>query len=161
MLVRWDANVTALTLSTSGPGLQRDDVEARQTADATLTGLGGPGTRTMTTTGLKATLQAWANGAPNNGWALWQSSSNSWTVRSSEYSSVSYRPRLTVTYQAPVATSPISGAGVTVAVVDSGIEQSGGAGSHQDQPRLHDRQRQPAAIAPITTATAMAPTWPA
>ena len=41
MLVRWDANATALTLSTSGPGLQRDDVEARQTADATLSGLGG------------------------------------------------------------------------------------------------------------------------
>jgi subtilisin family serine protease len=84
------------------------------------------GDREFSGSGLAAAAQAWADGAANNGWILWQNSNDAWTVGSSENATVSYRPLLTVTYKPPVSTTTLTGAGVTVAVIDSGLFQDGG-----------------------------------
>jgi hypothetical protein len=129
MLVPWDGSATWNSMSTSGPGIQWDNVEANATPDASVTGLGGTDWRAWSGAGLTATLQAWSSGAPNYGWVLWQDANLSWTVYSSEQISLAKRPTLSVTYRAPVSTTSLTGAGVTVAVVDSGlIQDDGGAG---------------------------------
>ena len=143
MLVSWDADVSwttparppalACSATTSRPGPR----PTRRSA-----GLGGAGTRTFTSNGLKATVQAWANGAPNNGWAARAEQQNDWNVRSSEDASVAYRPRLQVRYQAPVGTVSYTGAGVTVAIIDSGVKLTRGQDRVKTTPRLHDGQRQ-------------------
>jgi subtilisin family serine protease len=113
-------------MTTSGPGIQRDNVEASASADATITNLKLWGARTFSGSGLTAALQDWGNGQPNNGWVLWQDSTNAWRVRTSDDATLSNRPLLTVTYRPPVAATTMTGAGVTVAVLDSGLLQDGG-----------------------------------
>ena len=105
----------------SGPGLQFDNVEASSSPDATATVAGAAGGRTFTSGALAATVQGWVNGETNNGWALWVNQSSSFQVATSEDGNPSSRPMLTVTYRAPVQTTSLTGAGVTVAVIDSGI----------------------------------------
>ena len=126
MLVGWDAGATWASMTTSGMGIQRDNVEALSSADATVSNLAASGDREFSGSGLTAAAQAWAEGAANNGWILWQNSNDAWTVGSSENATVAYRPLLTVTYKPPVATTTLTGAGVTVAVIDSGLFQDGG-----------------------------------
>jgi hypothetical protein len=109
--------------------LQFDGVEASATADATLGPLAAAGTRTFSGNGLQATVQAWANGAPNYGWAIVQDQSDRWTVRTSEDLQSGNRPRLVVTYQPPIDTLRLKGNGVTVAVIDSGMLPGAGASS--------------------------------
>ena len=146
MLVPWTVSTTWNSLSVSGAGLQRDNVEAMSAADASVTNLSINGEATLTGAALTATVQAWANGQPNHGWAVWQNNANDWGVGSSQHTTVSNRPVLTVTYKAPVNTTTLTGAGVTVAVVDSGLfEDGGGTTPHQDDARLHDRSDEPAA----------------
>ena len=126
MLATWNASATWNGMATSGAGVQLDNVEALASADATISGLTTTGYRTFSGTGLTAALQYWVNGGANNGWLLWQNNSNDWTVRTSETSTLANRPLLTVTYKAPVETTTRTGAGVTVAVIDSGLLQDGG-----------------------------------
>jgi hypothetical protein len=64
---------TWLSLLTSGPGLQFDGVEA-SSANATVSNLAAISAKTFSGSGFTSTVQAWANGDPNRGWALWQSS---------------------------------------------------------------------------------------
>src|SRR6185503_10891174 len=74
----------------------------------------------FTGTGMVDAVQSWANGAPNRGWLLWQSSNNAWSV----HTNLSYdgaRPSLKVTYKPRVSTTSVNGSSVTVAVIDSGI----------------------------------------
>jgi hypothetical protein len=99
----------------------------------------GNGARTFSGNGITATVQAWANGAPNHGWAIVQDQSTKWTVRTSEDAQSGNRPRLRSHYQATVEhASPSSGNGVTVAIIDSGLLPDGGT-SHprQDHAGLH------------------------
>jgi subtilisin family serine protease len=74
-------------------------------------------------------VQAWANGAANHGWVIWQNDADAWSVSSSQHSNVDARPVLTISYQAPVSTTSLTGAGVTVAIVDSGILEDGSTAS--------------------------------
>lgn len=117
MLVPWTAASTWNSMTVSGAGLQRNNVEAMAAPDATTTIPGSAGTMTFSGAGLVTAMQSWVDGAPNNGWMIWQSSSNYTTVRTSE-APFSNRPLLTVTYQPPQNTTGVTGAGVTVAVID-------------------------------------------
>ena len=120
MLVDWSGSSTWSSLLMSGPGIQFDNVEASSTADATVTNLAG--------TSAKAIQRCRADGggpgvgerSAQRGWVISQNSNNGWFFKSSEDATVSQRPRLSVTYKAPVETTTLTGAGVTVAVIDSG-----------------------------------------
>jgi serine protease AprX len=127
VLVAWDRESTWASMTTSGAGLQRDNAEANASADASVTGLRTSGHKMFSGSGLRATVQAWANGAANHGWVIWQNTSDGWNVGSSQHTTSDYRPVLTITYRAPVATTSLTGDGVTVAVVDSGILPARGA----------------------------------
>jgi len=116
----WAANDSWMSMVTSGPGLQFDGQEASSQAGASA-GMGGTGARTLSGTGLADAVQAWVNGDPNYGWVLFQSSSYAARLATSEDFSSSNRPTLTVTYRAPVQTTSLTGAGVTIAVIDSGL----------------------------------------
>ncbi len=119
MLADWSPASSWASMLTSGLGIQRDNVEAAASADASVVNLSN-GTHVFTGAGMVDAVQSWANGAPNRGWLLWQSSNNAWSV----HTNLSYdgaRPSLKVTYKPRVSTTSASGAGVTVAVIDSGI----------------------------------------
>ena len=119
MLADWNPTSSWLSMLTSGAGIQRDNVEAAASADASVVNLSN-GTHVFTGAGMVDAVQSWANGAPNRGWLLWQSSNNAWSV----HTNLSYdgaRPSLKVTYKPRVSTTSATGAGVTVAVIDSGI----------------------------------------
>ncbi|HVG86044.1 MAG TPA: S8 family serine peptidase, partial [Vicinamibacterales bacterium] len=121
MVSPWVVDASWLSLTTSGPGLQFDNVEASSSPDASMPVAGAAGGRTFTSGALAATVQGWVNGETNNGWALWLNQSSSIQVATSEDGSPSSRPMLTVTYRAPVQTTSLTGAGVTVALIDSGV----------------------------------------
>jgi serine protease AprX len=126
MLTSWSASASWNTMLTSGAGIQFDNVEASSSVDASISNLATTGLRTFSGSGLAATVQAWSNGAPNNGWILWQNNANEWRVRTSEDGTVSNRPLLTVEYTTGTSRT---GAGVTVAVIDSGMLLDGGPAS--------------------------------
>lgn len=126
MLVDWDNFTTYNSLTTSGIGLQLNNVEAASTADATLTNLNPTGYKTFSSAGIAAAVQSWADGQPNRGWVLWQNTINGFSLSTREAATVASRPLLTVTYKAPVENTSVTGAGVTIAVVDSGLFEDGG-----------------------------------
>jgi serine protease AprX len=129
MLVDWSGSSTWNSMPVSSAGIQIDDVEARSTPDASVSNLATTGAKAFSGPDLTAAVQAWANGQPNRGWTIRQTHDNGWILRSSEDATVSNRPQLTVTYKAPVNTTSLTGAGVTVAVVDSGLFEDGGGSS--------------------------------
>ena len=77
-------------------GVAADGVEAAATADGTVTPdvLGGAAEFDV-----RATVQAWSNGASNFGWALLPDGSNGWRLESSEAPAPEARPRLSVTFE--------------------------------------------------------------
>ncbi len=86
------------TWNTLSSGIGIDDSEASLASDSTLgSGLGLTDTP-VTITGLESAVQAWVDGSANNGWLLVIDSSNGWDARSSENSTVNWRPKLDVTY---------------------------------------------------------------
>ena len=97
MLVSWQDTATYNSMTTSGPGIQHDNVEARTVADA-YSNVSVGGTKSFPVT---ATVQDWANGAPVYGWAVWRNSSVNMNVTLSDNSVVPRRPLLTVTYTPP------------------------------------------------------------
>ncbi|HZI81099.1 MAG TPA: S8 family serine peptidase, partial [Vicinamibacterales bacterium] len=119
VLAPWNAASSWASMTTSGAGLQRDNVEVGSSSDASVSDLTEL-THVFTGGGMVDAVQSWANGAPNRGWLLWQSSSRAWTVNS-HHSYDGGRPSLKVTYKPRVNATAANGAGVTVAVIDSGI----------------------------------------
>jgi serine protease AprX len=126
MLRAWDQSATWNALTTSGAGLQLDNIEASANGDASVSATTTGGNHTFSGTALTQTVQAWANGQPNYGWALWHPLDNGWVVRTSEATAVANRPLLTVSYKAPTNSTTLTGNGVTVAVIDSGLLEDGG-----------------------------------
>jgi len=126
MLVDWSGSSTWNSLSVSGAGIQFNNVEARSAADATVSNLANQSAKVFSGAGMTAAVQAWANGQPNRGWVIRQTEDNGWIIRSSETSTLSNSPLLSVTYRAPVEMTALTGSGVTVAVVDSGLFEDGG-----------------------------------
>ncbi|MBM3770878.1 MAG: DNRLRE domain-containing protein [Acidimicrobiia bacterium] len=150
MLADWSGQSTWNSLSTSGAGIQFDNVEAKSTADASVSNLATTGAKVFSDSALTAALQAWANGAPNRGWAIRQSQDNGWIVRASEDATVANRPMLTISYKAPVNTTSLIGAGVTIAVIDSGLFEDGAGTSRIKTTRdFTSGQTNPAHISPV------------
>ncbi|MCE8018114.1 tandem-95 repeat protein [Halomonas sp. MCCC 1A17488] len=88
MLIPWNDTDTWNSFS---DGLQADGVEARASADLT-TGFVPTGTTRLD---VSASLQAWADGAPNHGWAFLSTGPDGWDFHSAEGSTP---PRLVVEY---------------------------------------------------------------
>jgi Tfp pilus assembly protein FimT len=99
MLVDW-SEATA-TWNSMTNGIQPNDIEASSAADGTLVNPGGSGAQSFTD--LAGALQAWSDGAPNYGWAIFSNDADGWDARSSEYGTVASRPLLAVDYTPPVA----------------------------------------------------------
>ncbi len=97
MLVPWQETATYNSMTTSGPGIQHDNVECRASADAS-SNVSIGSTKTFAVT---ATVQDWANGAPVYGWALWRNSPTNMNVTLSNNSVAPRRPLLTVTFTPP------------------------------------------------------------
>ena len=116
MLSSW---TEASTWNSLTSGVQANNVEAATTISYTIdAGVGG----WVTITGLTSTVQAWSDGASNNGWALLGDGADNWTFHSSEFATVSLRPYLTVAFTTPQSadidldannSSGVSGSGFT------------------------------------------------
>ena len=89
MLTGW---TEGSTWNSFGNGIQTNGTEAASTADVTLASL-ARGTRSINVT---QSVQAWADGGPNFGWAFLMSGGNGWEFTSSEGA---VAPRLTVDYE--------------------------------------------------------------
>lgn len=95
MLVPWSELSTWNSL---GGGISTDGVEAVGTAEFTLQ----PDQEDISAIfDVTSTVQAWANGSTNNGWALLAGSTNGWRFGSSELGTMANRPSLEVTYVVP------------------------------------------------------------
>jgi hypothetical protein len=108
MLRDWDE---ASTWDGITGGVTADGVEAAAAADGTVT----PSTLGAAVHfDVRATVQAWANGASNFGWALLPGGTNGWRLESSEATDPAVRPQLSVTYesgQEPMNQAPSVDAG--------------------------------------------------
>lgn len=96
MLVPWDPAVTWAG-AFGGDGIQTDDVEAAAAADFD-SGFLVRGQRVFDVT---AAVQAWADGAPNYGWALLPAGSDSWEFRAPTPAGGPDEPRLSVLFGPP------------------------------------------------------------
>ncbi len=95
MLAPWSE---ASTYNSLGSGIQTDGSDAEASSSATLdAGVSG----WITVNGLASTLQAWANGSANNGWAFISHDADNWAFASSEHATTGWRPYLTVSYTPP------------------------------------------------------------
>ncbi len=95
MLVNWNETDT-WNLMTNG---LQSGTEYQASADGSVPSPLSTGTKVIT--GLEATVQAWAYGATNHGWAFITNSTDGWDFNSSEFGTVALRPVLTVDYSAP------------------------------------------------------------
>jgi myo-inositol-hexaphosphate 3-phosphohydrolase len=89
LLTAWSETATYNSL---GDGIQADGTEAVTAADLVTGGIGTLGPITLDVTN---SVQAWVDGADNNGWAFLPSSNDGWDFSSSESGQV---PVLTVNY---------------------------------------------------------------
>lgn len=109
MIATWDESVTFNSLTTSGVGVQYDNIEASSTSTATVT---NPSTlSTLVNVDVTADLQHWADNVSESlrGWAIKPCANegavaptgctDGWFVDSSETATIANRPRLTVTYE--------------------------------------------------------------
>ena len=113
MLAAWSEASTHNTLVS---GVQFDNIEAASSPSATIdAGISG----WVNITGLGADVQAWLNGAANQGWAFKSDGADNWTFVSSEGSTLSQRPYLSISYTPPQA--PVVGtSGGSAAYVENG-----------------------------------------
>ena len=88
----------ASTWDSLGGGVSADGIEAAKTADSKLVPLASGKPYTFN---VAASLQAWANGAPNLGWAILTTPNNAWRWNSDEASNLPLRPLLQVSYTTP------------------------------------------------------------
>jgi hypothetical protein len=91
MLIGWDE--ASATFDSFGGGVSADGVQASTTADDSLPGGIQPGPYSFDVT---SSLQAWASGQTNFGWAILSLGSNGFHSYSSEEGSLGVRPTLTV-----------------------------------------------------------------
>ena len=109
------------TWNTLGTGIQTNGSEAATSATLSFSA-GVSGWNTLT--GLESTVQAWADGETNNGWAFLtiNPGADNWTFASSEHATVSLRPYLVINFDAPVApviTSNGGGASASVSIAEN------------------------------------------
>lgn len=105
LLRPWDENATYAG-TFGGDGISPDGGEA-VTADTALEGSAWAAFRIADVT---ADVQAWANGATNNGWAIFANSTAGWTFHTSGTDEPEFRPLLEVIYR-PTDVLPCVAAG--------------------------------------------------
>jgi hypothetical protein len=98
MLIPWSDSTTAgvgSTWSSLTAGVSTNDIEAASIPDNTLT----PATAGLGITfDVTATVQAWINGATNNGWLVQAAQTDGWRFNSDEFGTATLRPLLEVTF---------------------------------------------------------------
>ncbi|MCL4798729.1 MAG: DUF4347 domain-containing protein, partial [Burkholderiales bacterium] len=102
MLVAWDEG--SATWNSLGDGLDAG-TDYAAAADATVPNPNATGA--VTVAGLEGSLQAWANGDSNYGWAIVTDDTDGWDFDTSEDGSSANRPLLTATYVPPVNAAPV------------------------------------------------------
>ena len=124
MLGAW---TEASTYTTLGSGVQADGVEAAPGIDLTFDS-GVTGWNNLSSAAITATVQAWANGATNNGWAFVSNNADVWTFASSENATVSLRPYLSIAFTPPQAPVLVTSGGAatftengSAVAVDAGL----------------------------------------
>ncbi len=95
MLTNWSEASTWNSLTS---GVQANNVEASSTV---LYSIDAGQAGWITITGITSTVQAWANGEANFGFALLSNNADGWSFNSSEFATASLRPYLSVTFQTP------------------------------------------------------------
>jgi hypothetical protein len=100
MLVPWDESTA--TYDSLVAGVSADGVEARTAADAVIVSTGiTQSSQTKITTNVTASLQAWANGEANYGWAFLPTGSDGYRWDSSESTVAGSQPSLEVLFTVP------------------------------------------------------------
>jgi hypothetical protein len=100
MLVPWEETNTWNTLSTSGGGLQADDIEMVANPDFTFSPV-SPVPR-VDSFDVAASIQGWVTGTfPNYGWGITNQGTDGWLFDSSENGILANRPMLEVIFFAP------------------------------------------------------------
>ncbi len=107
LLQDWDES-TATWDTFSGNGVDIDDTEAVATPAATVTVPGDPSVFDVT-----ETVQAWADGDDNFGWAFLTNSGDGWDFDTSEATPTGDRPVLTITLLQPVSAEIVESDGST------------------------------------------------
>jgi hypothetical protein len=105
MLVPWDGDTTWNSL---GEGVAADDSEARAISDDSQADLQGNAYVIFDVTD---SVQAWAEGAPNHGWLILNTSTDGWDVATELYEgdqATDRRPRLTIYYAEGVASDAVT-----------------------------------------------------
>ena len=105
-LVSWDEATTS-NLFGGDAGVQTDEYNPTLVATATAAAI-----NTNYTIDVTASLQRWSSGTSNYGWIFLANGSDGVEVHSSETVTSSYRPLLTVTYQAAPSTPPAAPSGM-------------------------------------------------
>jgi myo-inositol-hexaphosphate 3-phosphohydrolase len=127
MLMPWSEDSTWTTL---GSGIQANGIEAASTASLLTGKITANGATTFDVT---SSVQHWADGAANNGWAFLPSGSDGWDFSSSEGV---IHPILTITYgSGPPPPDPQQPFDVTVAPFDL-TPSVAGSGDRADDPAV-------------------------
>lgn len=116
MLIDWSAAATQ-TWNSFGAGIQADGSEARAAADVTVAALAS-GTRSIDVT---SSLQAWSEGAANNGWLIQMAGADGLDFSSSEGP---VAPKLSVTYTVSNPGLAITQTGGSTSVTEGGQDDS-------------------------------------
>lgn len=125
LLADWDQASTTWNNSFGGDGVQPDDVDAVSTADDVVSG-----GLTTVIVNVTSSVQAWANGDDNFGWALLSSSGDEWTIHTSEKNGL--EPVLSVDFTPPPPVLTPTGEFLVNAVTADQQETSGeNRGSHR------------------------------
>lgn len=118
MLIDW-TRISTWTWDSFGSGIQYDNTEAAAPADLTM-GTLAAGLQNLDVT---QSLQAWANGEDNYGWAIKTKGSDGWDFTSSEGA---VKPKLTVTYTTDTTTPPAAGISIVQSNGSTQVTEGGG-----------------------------------
>jgi len=116
MLQEWVDTEVTWNNSFDSDGIQADDLEALSVEDD---GVPSNSPDTDVDLDVTATVQAWADGAVNDGWAILPNGSNGWHMAAAEHPTLDYRPELIVDFITTGNRPPVADAGPDQTVGDS------------------------------------------
>jgi len=116
MLQPWIDTVITWNNSFGGDGIQANDSEALIVEDDGVPSNSPDSDVDLDVTG---TLQDWADGVANNGWAILPNGTNGWHMAAAEHPTPDYRPELIVTFTTMGNRPPVADAGPDQTVTDS------------------------------------------
>jgi hypothetical protein len=126
MLTSW---VDTDTWTSTSSGISTNDIEAATATDSVLSNPTSSGL--VTFSGLESRIQSWLDGAStNNDWVVVSDDDNGWDFDSSEHTTISQRPQLTVNFTAATNSAPaitLPGAAVSYTENELAVVIDGGA----------------------------------